>query len=77
MEEKVKRLGELSDFAIDMYPEKKNREDFMRTWLEEAIDDTFLDIESTTVCPERAKHVQKTWDVHTGAAFTPLYKALK
>jgi hypothetical protein len=74
MEEKVKRLQELSPF----------KEEYTAlTWLRSARTYPNLETWITTTAgslrpdSDRAVHARATWDVHTGVAFTKLYKALR
>lgn len=65
-EEKVKRLQELMDTQI---PE---------SWLVAAQRfSTCESFQSSYLSDESKKYCRTTWDVHTGVAFTKLYKALR
>lgn len=73
MEEKVKRLQELSPWKQDY---------ICLDWLEDVANynctkhQYLHDKTDLTDTPERRVHAELTWDVHSGAAFTPLYKLL-
>lgn len=70
MEQKIAKLEELSDYS-----------DLAASWIESVKGfnsyDRFSKYEDGFDDPERQEHIRKTWDVHTGLAFTKLYKALR
>lgn len=63
MEEKIRRLTELT--GLERW--------LAKSWLEEA--ENYTDYEFFFYYSKH-KVSRQTWDVHTGAAFTKLYKAL-
>lgn len=80
MEQKIAKLDELSDYAAYYYPKgTKERRDFLFRWLEfaslEGKEKILAEVEDSLL--GRPHHAKTTWDVHTGVAFSKLYKALR